>query len=182
MWKIIYNALLHVLLPFFVLFALTRPKIRKSLGERLLPKPIKEAFSGAWWIHAASVGEAVIAENLLNYLRENGGPGKFVVTTNTYYTRDLLRTRIGDRAYVCSLPFDIPFSIRHLIGVVSFKVLIIVETEIWPNLIWLARKKSIPVVIVKWKDFGQHGKTVRAVLLLYEEGVRGCRPGPCPVP
>lgn len=148
MWKIIYNILLHLLLPFFVLFSLTRPKIRKNLRERLLPKQIGVTLSGAWWIHAASVGEAVIAENLMNYLRGRDGREKFLVTTNTYYTRDLLRARMGDRAHVCSLPFDVPFSIRRLIGAVAFEVLIIVETEIWPNLIWAARKRRIPVVIV----------------------------------
>jgi 3-deoxy-D-manno-octulosonic-acid transferase len=148
MWKIIYNILVHLFLPFFVVFSLTRPKIRKNLGERLLPERLKTMLSGAYWIHAASVGEAVIAENLLNYLHRRDGHEKFLITTNTYYTRDLLRTRMGDRAYVCSLPIDIPFSIRRLIGVVAFKALIIVETEIWPNLIWCARKKNIPVVIV----------------------------------
>jgi len=148
MWKLIYNVLLHVLLPFFVLFSLTRPKIRKNLRERLLPERIEPAFSDAWWIHAASVGEAVIAENLLTYLEKQGAHEKFLITTNTYYTRDLLRTRMGGRASVRSLPFDIPFSLRRLIGGTALKVLIIVETEIWPNLIWLARKKSIPVVIV----------------------------------
>ena len=148
MWKLIYNVLLHVLLPFFVLFSLTRPKIRKNLRERLLPERIEPGFSEAWWIHAASVGEAVIAENLLNYLQGTGGQEKFLITTNTYYTRDLLRTRLSGRARVCSLPFDIPFSLRRLIGGARPKVLIIVETEIWPNLIWLARKKGIPVVIV----------------------------------
>jgi 3-deoxy-D-manno-octulosonic-acid transferase len=148
MWKLIYNILIHLFLPLFVLFSLTRPKIRKTLVERLLPSRVKTGFSGAFWIHAASVGEAVIAENLMNYVQRCHDDEKFVITTNTYYTRDLLRARMRERTYICSLPFDIPFSIKRLIGDAGFKVLIIVETEIWPNLIWFAKKRGIPVVIV----------------------------------
>jgi 3-deoxy-D-manno-octulosonic-acid transferase len=148
MCKIIYNLLLHLVLPFFVLFSLTRPKIRKTLGERFFPDLIPRHLSGALWIHGASVGEAVIAENLADYLDRQEGMQEFLITTNTYYTRDLLRARSKDHRFICSLPFDIPFAIRRFLGDVSLKALIIIETEIWPNLIWAARKRGIPVIIV----------------------------------
>ncbi len=148
MWKIIYNLLIHLLLPFFILFSFTRPKIRKSLRERLFPDKLRAGISGIYWIHAASVGEGVIAENLVNYMSGEGDGEKFLITTNTYYTRDLLRVRFGDRAHVCSLPFDIPFSISRFMGKAVFKALIIIETEIWPNLIWSVRKRGTPIIIV----------------------------------
>ncbi|MDR2018497.1 MAG: hypothetical protein LBQ00_06480 [Syntrophobacterales bacterium] len=148
MWKIIYNILIHLLLPFFVFFSLASPKIRRTLGERLFPAKTKTMLSEALWIHAASVGEAVIAENLLNCVRGKDCREKFLVTTNTYYTRDFLRAKAGSNVHAYSLPFDIPFSIRRFAGGVNFKALVIVETEIWPNLIWYAGKRGIPVVIV----------------------------------
>ena len=148
MSRIVYRVLVYLALPFFVLFALTRPKIRKSLKERLLPQKIPADLSGAIWIHAASVGEAVIAENMVNYMESRKGEERFLITTNTYYTRDLLRVRLAGRCRIYSLPFDVPFSLKRFVGETHFKALIIVETEIWPNLIWLAGRMGIPVIIV----------------------------------
>jgi len=145
---IVYRVLVYLALPFFILFALTRPKIRKSLKERLLPPRIPAELSGAIWIHAASVGEAVIAENLVNYIDRRKGGERFLITTNTYYTRDLLRVKLAGRSSVYSLPFDVPFSLKRFIGNARFKALLIVETEIWPNLLRLARESGIPVIIV----------------------------------
>ncbi|MBA4416964.1 MAG: hypothetical protein C0392_03490 [Syntrophus sp. (in: bacteria)] len=148
MWKIIYNLLLHLLIPFFVLFSLTRQKIRKTLRERFFPSPLKGSADDVFWIHAASIGEAVIAENVVSYMKGLKGVNRFLITTNTYYTRDLLRRKFGDRMPVYSLPFDIPFSIKRFAGKSKFKALLIIETEIWPNLIWFAKKKGIPVIII----------------------------------
>jgi 3-deoxy-D-manno-octulosonic-acid transferase len=148
MWKIAYNILIHLLLPFFVLFALTKEKIRKTLRERLLPERLNEELSGAVWIHAASVGEAVIADNLIRSMNSLNGAGKFLVTCNTYYARDMLRNKLESPHHVCCLPFDIPFSLSRLMGAIRFEALIIIETEIWPNLIWAANKRGIPVIIV----------------------------------
>lgn len=147
MWRLIYNICIHAILPFFVCFALFKKKIRKNLLERLLPAPGNEAPGDVVWIHAASLGEAVIAENLIGYLRPRIS-NAFLVTTNTYYTRDLLRKRLGDRVAVRSLPFDLPFSINRFMGTSTFAALILVETEIWPNLIRIAARRGIPVVIV----------------------------------
>lgn len=148
MSAIAYRILIYLALPFFILFALTRPKIRKSLKERLWPPRLPAELSGAIWIHAASVGEAVIAENMINYIGRRKAGEKFLITTNTYYTRDLLRVKLAGRAHIYSLPFDVPFALKRFIGKTPLKALVIVETEIWPNLIWLAKKRGIPVIIV----------------------------------
>ncbi|HEY3276977.1 MAG TPA: glycosyltransferase N-terminal domain-containing protein, partial [Syntrophorhabdaceae bacterium] len=148
MCKIIYNLLIHICLPFFVLFALTRPKMRKNLRERLIPDAVPPHIAGALWIHGASVGEAVIAENLANYMDDREKTQDFLITVNTFYTRDLLRARSHDRRCIRSLPFDLPWSLGRFLGAVSPGALIIVETEIWPNLIWIAKKRNIPVIII----------------------------------
>ena len=94
------------------------------------------------------MGEAVIAENMVNYMSRREGGGSFLITTNTYYTRDLLRVKLADRSRIYSLPFDLPFSLKRFAGETTFRALIIVETEIWPKLIWWAKKRGIPVIIV----------------------------------
>ena len=147
MWRLTYNLLIHAFFPFFFLFSLTRKKIRKNFRERLFPAPAGTRLKDAVWIHAASVGEAVVAETFINHARQRMNHA-FVVTTNTYYTRDLLRKKFAGSVDVFSLPFDLPYSLRRFIGSSSFAALLLVETEIWPNLIWTARRMHIPVLII----------------------------------
>ncbi len=99
------------------------------------------------WIHAASVGEAVIAENLVNYMSNRTGFSRFVITTNTDYTRDLLMKRFDQRVQVLYLPFDLPCAVNRFMKGSTFMALIIIETELWPNLIWAAQARKIPVII-----------------------------------
>lgn len=147
MWQLTYSLLVLLALPFFALFSLTKKKIRTNLAERLFPEPIDAAVENGVWIHAASLGEAVIAENLVTYLRRRS-TSPFLVTTNTYYARDLLRKKLADSVAVRSLPIDLSWSINRFVGRSSLAALLLVETEIWPNLIWTAKKRRMPVIIV----------------------------------
>ncbi len=147
MWRLIYNLLIHAFLPFFLLFSLTQKKIRANFRERLFPAPARSRLKGAIWIHAASVGEAIVAETFINYARPRV-KNAFILTTNTYYTRDLLRKKFAGSVDVFSMPFDLPYSLNRFIGSSSFAALLLVETEIWPNLIWTARRMHIPVFII----------------------------------
>jgi 3-deoxy-D-manno-octulosonic-acid transferase len=147
MRRLIYNLLVWAALPIFAPFSLANGKIRRNFSERIFPRRAGDGLKGAIWIHAASVGEAVVAENLMAFLRARAA-GPFVVTTNTYYTRDMLRRTLGGSAQVFSLPFDLPFSIRRFMGAAGFAALVLVETELWPNLIWGASRRNIPVIIV----------------------------------
>jgi 3-deoxy-D-manno-octulosonic-acid transferase len=148
MWKLAYNLALAIILPFFMVFALFKGKIRKNLAERLFPSPGQTRVKDAIWVHAASIGEAAIAEALINFMKTKTGFKDFVVTTNTYYTRDLLRKRLNSSVGVYSLPFDLTWPLRRFMSCFDFEALLIVETELWPNLIWEAKKRKIPVVIV----------------------------------
>jgi 3-deoxy-D-manno-octulosonic-acid transferase len=125
-----------------------KAKIRKNLAERLFFSTKHADIKDAIWIHAASIGEAAIAETLVGYMRSHFNFNQFIITTNTYYTRDLLRKKFDNSINVFSLPFDLTYSIRHFINGSSFKALIIVETELWPNLIWEVKKHGIPVIII----------------------------------
>lgn len=147
MWKITYNILTFIALPFFLLFSLTNKKIRKNILERLAPHRIAGEH-GMLWIHAASIGEALIAENLVNYMRKSTGFQRFLITTNTHYAGELLKKKLGDHVRVRSLPLDFICSIQRFLENTRPLALLIIETEIWPNLIWLTKKRGIPVMII----------------------------------
>jgi 3-deoxy-D-manno-octulosonic-acid transferase len=148
MWKIVYNLLIYAALPILAVVALFKPKLRQNFMERIFPKPVNQDLDGGIWIHAASLGEAVIAQNLLKYLKDKEAEKSFVISTNTYYTRDLLRKKYRDTVETYSAPFDLSYSVRRFLGSRRFNILILVETEVWPNLIWIAKSLGIPVVII----------------------------------
>lgn len=150
MWKVIYNILVNAVLPLFIILSIFKKKLRKNLHERLFNTTGVNPLKNAIWIHAASIGEAIIAESLINFLKKykKGLNGDFLITTNTFYARDMLLKKFSNSLCVSSLPLDLTFTIDHFIDGSTFKAFIIIETEIWPNLIWTAKKRSIPVIIV----------------------------------
>jgi 3-deoxy-D-manno-octulosonic-acid transferase len=148
MWQIVYNILITLCFPFFVLYGLTRQKIRKNLPERLFPSIKKSDIDNALWVHAASIGEAIIAENLIKYIIKEGKADTFLITTNTYYTKDLLLKKKQAYVQTYALPFDFLFSVKRFLKQGTPKGLLIIETEIWPNLIWQVKKRGVPVIII----------------------------------
>lgn len=148
MWKIIYNIVTIPCFPFFLLYGLTKNKIRKNLLERLFPATQKNDMDKAVWIHAASIGEAVIADNLMQYLAKDGRVNTFLITTNTHYTKELLLRKTQMPKKVFALPFDLIFSVKRFLKHGLPRCLLIIETEIWPNLIWESKKRGIPVIII----------------------------------
>ena len=148
MWKITYNLILILVLPLFLIYAGSKKKIRRNLRERLLPSGPGPDAKGSILVHGASVGEAIIAENLIKFMSKTGPAKKWTITTNTYYTKDLLAKRAASNVHVEALPFDLLFSVKMFLRKHKPSALIIVETEIWPNLIWQAKKMGLPVIIV----------------------------------
>jgi len=149
MWRIIYNLLAHISLPFFVFFSIFKKKLRKNFHEKLLTTTKSNPVKDAIWIHAASIGEAAIAETLIRFMEEQKKLNfQYLLTTNTYYTKELLLKRAGKNVHVFFLPLDLPYIIRHFIDGSTFRALVLVETEIWPNLIWTVRENNIPIIII----------------------------------
>lgn len=147
MWKVIYNILTYMAFPVLLLYGLTNRKIRKNLWERLSATTQGMGLKDALWVHAASVGEAALAATVIDYMRKNTTVQSFIITTNTYYTKDMLRTKFGTSIPIFALPFDLSYLVKRFVADTRFRALVIIETEIWPNLIWQAAKHHIPVII-----------------------------------
>jgi len=162
MWKLAYNVGVYCAFPFFVVLALAKKKIRKTLLERMYVRKAPEMHD-VLWIHAASVGEAVIAENFVNFMHSRMGAGSFAITTNTDYTYRLLNKKLAGRARVLYLPFDLPCVIKRFMNDSTFKALILVETEIWPNVVWAAHSRGIPVLIMNGRISDRTVKNYRAL-------------------
>ncbi len=147
-----YNAALGVaaVLGLAALPWLAMTRHRVGLAERLgvLP-PEVAALCGSRpiWIHAASVGEVLAAEPLVRLLRERGGPQLPLLGSATSVAgRDAVRQHL--RAPAMLLPADLPWVVRRTLRRLDPRALIILETELWPNLLCGAAWANIPVVLV----------------------------------
>jgi len=175
MWKVIYNLLTLCALPVFMIIGLTNAKMKKNFRDRLFPRVKGTTAGGACMIHGASIGEAIISESVADYLAKNGGPDRFLFTANTSYAEDMLKRKQGvkEGREAASLPFDLRFSVSSFLNHHRPSVIIIVETEIWPNLIWEAGKRGIPVIIVNGRISDSTIATYRRLSVFMRSALHG---------
>lgn len=145
-----------LLLPWFAVIRWRRGKYFHGLGERLgfLPASLRAAAAGgeaAIWIHAVSVGEVLAAVPLARGLRERFPGHRLIVSTTTPAGQALARERFAPPFLADAIfyfPLDWPFPVRRAFRAVQPSLVVIVETEIWPNFLRYARRSGVPVVFV----------------------------------
>ena len=106
-----------------------------------------EAFHGAIWIHAVSVGETVVALNLVRTLLKQRPGVRIVISTTTTTGQELARRKCPENTAVIFCPIDFFWMVKRAFNVIRPAMLVIFETEIWPNLICEAKQRRIPLVL-----------------------------------
>jgi 3-deoxy-D-manno-octulosonic-acid transferase len=151
----IYNFLLSVVfvaaLPFVPLWLALRRRFRPGLAERFgwYTRSKLQALDGARpiWIHAASVGEVLAAGKLIAALKAKSPERKVIFSTFTDTGNAMARRYAGADA-VFFLPLDHPLIVRRALTQLDPAALIVIETEIWPNLLHEAFKLGIPTLLL----------------------------------
>ena len=152
--RTLYTLLWLVALPFVPLRLWWRgrrePGYRERIGERFgryrrnAPMPRRPVL----WVHAVSLGETRAAAPLVERLHRAYPQATLLITHMTATGRAAGKTLFGDRAVQAWLPYDVPFAIRGFLGHWQPCALVIMETELWPNTIAIARERGIPVFLV----------------------------------
>jgi 3-deoxy-D-manno-octulosonic-acid transferase len=164
---LLYNTILSLSLlllsPFIFFKLLTDRRYRIGLSERLgfIPDTVLSSIEGnrPIWFHAASVGEVIASVRLLEKNRERRPERKLLVSTFTPTGKKAAREKLleargqepGVRRIadgVIFIPLDLPFVVDRALKRVNPSALILMETELWPNLITTAGRMGIPVVVV----------------------------------
>lgn len=149
----LYTALFSLLLPVYFLRlcwkSLNNREYLYRWGERLgLSKNKPSEDKSIIWIHAVSVGEVNASMSLLRKLIEDFPDSEILVTTTTPTGSKLLLERLGSKIKHQYLPVDIPFFINLFLERWKPRMLILIETEIWPNLIFSCKRKAIYTALV----------------------------------
>lgn len=131
-----------------------RGRFFEAFGERFgfysdeIIQKLKKNQSSPVWIHAVSVGEMMIATALLRELRKRDPHQAIVLTTTTVTGRQVGEKLIDDNTTLIYYPIDFYFSAARAFRAIRPSILLLIEQEIWPNTIWRAYRKKVPVWII----------------------------------
>jgi 3-deoxy-D-manno-octulosonic-acid transferase len=150
---LIYSMLLGLVLvlgsPYWLFEILCRGKYRRGFAQRLglVPKRFLSFQQPTIWVHAVSVGEVMAVSGLVAALRGEFPESRLLVSTTTDSGQKLAATRFGpDNVFY--FPLDFKFAMTRWLQALRPRLVIIAETELWPNFLRSARQVHAPVVIV----------------------------------
>ena len=147
--RYVYSFLFYLVMPFIFLRLLWRsrrsPQYRQRLGERF-------GFCGmqlerSIWIHSVSVGETIAAIPLIKAIQKQYPKLPIVVTNMTPTGSARVKAAFGDTVINTYVPYDLPGATARFLKAIRPTIIIIMETELWPNLFAHAQKNKIPVVV-----------------------------------
>jgi 3-deoxy-D-manno-octulosonic-acid transferase len=141
---------LVALSPYFVYQALRHNKYVGSVRQRLGYLPVSFNLDGdeSIWVHAVSVGEVLATRSLLADLRQRYPRLRIFLSTTTLAGQQLARRSVTDVDAVFYFPFDWGSSVRRTLDRVRPRLFVMIETEIWPNLLRECRRRQIATVLV----------------------------------
>ena len=150
MARLLYTLLIHLATPLILLRLLWRarkqPEYLQHLGERwgIYRTPAPERLI---WVHAVSVGETRAAQPLIEALQAAWPEHRILLTAMTPTGRATGREVYGDGVIQAYLPYDYPAAVDRFFGHFSPSFGVLMETEIWPNLLAGAQARRMPVIL-----------------------------------
>ena len=148
-----YNLFLYILFPFAILRLFSKkefnlselPRIKERLGKVNLENNFQEK---PIWIHAVSVGEVKVASLLVKEIKKQYPDIKIFLTVSTLTGSRQLQKLYGNDLEHQYLPYDLNIFVKRFLLSIKPKCLILIETEIWPNLINNCVKQNIPIALL----------------------------------
>lgn len=151
MWRLLYSLLMRAAVPFILARLWWRgrkePFYRRRIGERFGYYRDSPAAGPLIWLHAVSVGEARASAGLVRALRAAHPGHEIVLSCMTAAGREALGELHGESVRIAWLPYDYPAAARRFLEHFRPRIAVLMETEIWPNLIAVCGERGIPVML-----------------------------------
>ncbi len=148
--RLLYTALLYLITPVVIARLLWRSRSIRGYRERiperfgLIPNP---PFGIAVWVHAVSVGEALAALPMIRELIAEHGEQRVWVTSTTPTGSERVVAALGSQVMHSYAPYDLPGAVNRFLNGVQPQRVVVIETELWPNLFDALHKRQIPLLI-----------------------------------
>jgi 3-deoxy-D-manno-octulosonic-acid transferase len=172
----LYSALLAagllVSLPYWMFGKRRHGKYREGLSERLgrVPSWLQPQSDPAIWVHAVSVGEVLAVSQLVRELRRSFPKYRVVVSTTTATGQKLAKQHFGEKS-VFYFPLDFAFAVRPFLSALRPRMVVLAETEFWPNFLRLAHANGARVAVVNarisdrsWRGYRRFRAVLKKVL------------------
>ena len=150
------------------------PGYRLAIAERFGWHPASKGaatHAPVGWVHAVSVGEARASAGFVRGLLDRGW--QVVATCTTAAGRETLRELHGDRVRIAWLPYDTPGSVGRFLEAFSPRIAVLVETEIWPNLVAGCQGRGVPVMLANARLSERSAAGYRRWAALLGPAIRG---------
>jgi len=153
---ILYNLFLTLatvaFLPVILFKLITVPKYRGGMTQKLgrLRKSVLTVIKRTRpiWVHAVSVGEVMAAHPLIRELKKKYPNRKLIISTVTVTGNYTARRRVPEADAVFYFPFDFPCIVRRVIQGINPQIVLVAETELWPNFFRELKRSGIPSVVI----------------------------------
>ncbi len=188
--RVIYNILFVLFFwlsaPWYFLKMWRRGNWRAGLGQRFgrYDPQFKSALGTkpVIWLHAVSVGEVGVCLQLLRLLEPRLPAHQFIVSTTTSTGMGELKRRLPPHIHAIYYPADFPGCVRRALDTIRPKAIVLVELELWPNLLWAAQDRGIPLMLVNarvseqsFKGYSRFGFLFRPIFSKFS--AVGCQNG-----
>ena len=175
-----YNFLLtgifFIFSPPFWLYTRLTGRYRDGINQRLgfYPKSLVNRISGApkIWLHAASVGEVSAAVAIIESLKRLVPHGAIILSTTTEHGQALARDKLRSKATCLYAPIDFLVSVRKALSTIRPDILVCLETEIWPNWLFEARRMGVRLALVNGRISVRSIKGYLKIRCLIREALR----------
>ncbi len=147
--KLLYDLFFLTFGLMYLPYLFAKGKMHRGFSQKFgfIPSEVKNLKKPVW-IHAVSVGEAVLAAKLAAKIKERFGNIPIAVSTTTQTGRDMIKSSgKGNVDAVFYYPMDLSFVVSRAVGAIDPRVYIMIETELWPNLLRELHSKNIPVIL-----------------------------------
>jgi 3-deoxy-D-manno-octulosonic-acid transferase len=174
-YEVVLTVAFLLSLPYFIYKGVRTGKYFSFPLERFgrLPRDVNPEGRPAIWVHAVSVGEVLVARPLVQRLRQRFPAQRIVLSTTTATGRELARRLLADHVDAqFSCPLDFRWAVRRTLAVVNPTLMVMVETELWPNLIHAARLRGAHVAVVNGRLSPRSFARYRRVRRLIEPTLR----------
>ncbi|WP_296259105.1 MULTISPECIES: lipid IV(A) 3-deoxy-D-manno-octulosonic acid transferase [unclassified Pseudomonas] len=174
--RTLYTLLFHLGLPLIALRLWLRarkaPAYAQRIGERFA-RGMPPMQTGGIWVHAVSVGESIAAAPMIRALLVRYPQLPITITCMTPTGSERIQSMFGNEPRIqhCYLPYDFPWAAGRFLDHIQPKIGVIMETELWPNLIHQCAKRGIPTVLANARlsersarGYGKFSKLTRPML------------------
>ena len=157
--------------PYLAYQALRYKKYIASLGQRMGYLPVSFNLDGeeSIWIHAVSVGEALTVRALISDLKRRYPNLRVFLSTTTLAGQQVARRNVPDVDAVFYFPFDLSFIVRRTLRLVKPRLFIMMETEIWPNLLRQCKRMGVATVMVNGRISSRSYPRYKLVRLFFRK-------------